>query len=144
MIENNNMKKSTIVSVRITPEQEKQIQESGIDTSDYIRNAIDVYRQNKDIKALIEKAGNSLSKADALLDQAEKALKDTLELEEVFIDITTSQDSAIERYSWEMRIFINTSHPRSTKKELRQIFPDSEITPAMRYDLVVEVRGELE
>lgn len=144
MIENNNMKKSTIVSVRITPEQEKQIQESGIDTSDYIRNAIDVYKQNKDIKALIEKAGNSLSKADALLDQAEKALKDTLELEEVFIDITTSQDSAIERYSWEMRIFINTSHPRSTKKELRQIFPDSEIAHAMRYDLVVEVRGELE
>lgn len=144
MIENNNMKKSTIVSVRITPEQEKQIQESGIDTSDYIRNAIDVYKQNKDIKALIEKAGNSLSKADALLDQAEKALKDTLELEEVFIDITTSQDSAIERYSWEMSIFINTSHPRSTKKELRQIFPDSEIAPAMRYDLVVEVRGELE
>lgn len=144
MIENNNMKKSKVVSVRITPEQEKQIQESGIDPSDYIRNAIDVYKQNKDIKALIEKAGNSLSKADALLDQAEKALRDTLELEEVFIDITTSQDSAIERYSWEMRIFINTSHPRSTKKELRQIFPDSEIAPAMRYDLVVEVRGELE
>ena len=144
MIENNNMKKSKVVAVRITPEQEKQIQESGIDPSDYIRNAIDVYKQNKDIKVLIEKAGNSLSKADALLDQAEKALKDTLELEEVFIDITTSQDSAIERYSWEMRIFINTSHPRSTKKELRQIFPDSEIAPAMRYDLVVEVRGELE
>lgn len=142
MIENNNMKKSKVVAVRITPEQEKQIQESGIDPSNYIRNAIDVYKQNKDIKVLIKKAGNSLSKADALLDQAEKALKDTLELEEVFIDITTSQDSAIERYSWEMRIFINTSHPRSTKKELRQIFPDSEITPAMRYDLVVEVRGE--
>ena len=144
MIENNNMKKSKVVSVRITPEQEKQIQESGIDPSDYIRNAIDVYKHNKDIKAIIKKAGNSLSKADALLDQAEKALKDTLELEEVFIDITTSQDSAIERYSWEIRIFINTSHPNSTKKELTHIFPDCEITPAMRYDLVVEVRGELE